>query len=78
MTEGMRGPGTMIDEMRGLGTMTDGTRGPGTTTDEVVMIDESESFFLLPPLFHPSFFLLASSSAVETQANTQIPTRREA
>jgi hypothetical protein len=48
MTEGMRGPGTMIDEMRGLGTMTDGTRGPGTTTDEVVMIDESEFF----PLYH--------------------------
>ena len=46
MTEGMRGPGTMIDETRGLGTMTDGMRGPGTTTDEVVMIDESESFIL--------------------------------
>ena len=47
MTEGMRGPGTMIDETKGLGMMTDGMRGPGTTTDEVVMIDESE-YFLLP------------------------------
>ena len=69
----MRGPGTMIDETRGLGTMTDGTRGPGTTTDEVVMIDESESFLLL--LLSSSFF---PSVIVETQTNIQIPTRREA
>jgi hypothetical protein len=55
MTEGMRGPGTMIDEMRGLGTMTDGTRGPGTTTDEVVMIDESESSSFFLPSFSPCF-----------------------
>jgi hypothetical protein len=64
MTEGTRGPGTMIDEMRGLGTMTDGTRGPGTTTDEVVMIDESECFFLPSPIF------LASSSLTIRIENT--------
>jgi len=65
MTEGTRGPGTMIDETKGLGTMTDGMRGPGTMTDEVVMIDESESF--------PSSLVVAV-----TQADIQIPTRREA
>jgi hypothetical protein len=64
MTEGMRGPGTMIDETRGLGTMTDGMRGPGTMTDEVVMIDESESFFLLPL---PSCFVLLASSSLTMQ-----------